>query len=51
MANIESLLEEVLQRMDRSVGRDTWLVTRAVSKPYSIKKPHLERVGGMDRVD
>ena len=54
MANIERLLEGVLQRMDRGVGRDTWLVTRAGSKPYSVKKPRLERAvvsGGMDRVN
>jgi len=36
------------------VGQDTWLVTRAGSKPYSIEKPRLERAGasgGMDRID
>ena len=54
MANIERLLEGVLQRIDRGVGRDTRLVTWPGSKPYSVKKPRLERVGasgGMDRVD
>jgi len=54
MANIERLLEGVLQRMDRGVGQDTQLVTWAGSKPYSVKKPHLECAGagsGMDRVD
>jgi len=54
MANIERLLEGVLQWMNRGVGRDTWLVTWAGSKPYSVKKPRLERAGassGMDRVD
>jgi len=54
MANIERLLEGVLQRIDRGVGRDTQLVTRAGSKRYSVKKPRLERDeagGGMDRVD
>jgi len=36
------------------VERDTRLVTRVGSKPYSVKKPRLERAGaggGMDRVD
>ena len=40
--------------MDRGVGQDTRLVTQASSKPYSVKKPCLERAGasgGMDWVD
>jgi len=54
MANIERFLEGVLQRMNRGVKQDTRLVTWAGSKPYSVKKPRLERAGasgGMDRVD
>jgi len=54
LGNIERLLDHMLKRMDRGVERDTRLVTRAGSKPYSIKKPRLERTGaggGIDRVD
>ena len=54
LGNIERLLDHVLKKMDRGVERDTWLVTRAGSKPYSVKKPRLERAGasgGIDRVD
>jgi len=54
LSNIERLLDHVLKRMDRGVERDTRLVTRAGSKPYSVKKPRLARAGsggGMDRVD
>jgi len=53
LGNIERLLDHVLKRMDRGVGQDTRLVTRAGSKLYSVKKPRLERAGAsgsMDRV-
>jgi len=39
LGNIERLLDRVLKRMDRGVGRDPRLVTRSGSKPYSVKKP------------
>jgi len=42
LGNIERLLDHVLKRMDRSVERDTWLVTRSGSKPYSMKKPRYK---------
>jgi len=55
LGNIERLLDHVLKRMDRGVDRDTRLVTRPGSKPYSVKKPRVEQVegcrSGMDRVD
>jgi len=55
LSNIERLLDHVLKRMDRGVDRDTRPVTRPGSKPYSVKKPCIERVegrrSGMDRVD
>jgi len=54
LGNIERLLDHVLKRMDRGVEQDTRLITRAGSKPYSVKKPRHERTGaggGMDRVD
>jgi len=42
LGNIEWLLDHVLKRMDWGVERDTRLVTRASSKPYSVKKPWYE---------
>ena len=42
LSNIERLLDHVLKKMDRGVERDTRVVTRAGSKPYSIKKPWYE---------
>jgi len=55
LGNIERLLDHVLKRMDRGVDRDTRLVTRPGSKPYSVKKPWVKQVegrcSGMDRVD
>jgi len=39
LGNIERLLDHVLKRMDWGVERDTQLVTRSGSKPYSVKKP------------
>jgi len=55
LSNIERLLDHVLKRTDRGVDCDTRLVTRFGSKPYFVKKPRLEQVGGrcngLDRMD
>jgi len=55
LGHIERMLDRVSRKMDRGVDRDTRLVTRPGSKPYSIKKPRVEQVGGraggMDELD